>query len=852
MRKDFQSLLFVFVLLLIGTTGKLYSQDSRKTIVKGRVTDAKTGEPLAFVTVMLENTTVGANTDDKGNYTITTNATSYKAVFRYLGYASEFRMITPGTVNFVNIALKSSEFELGEVIVKPQKREYSNRNNPAVDLIEKVISNKKFNRKEAFSYYTYDKYEKLLFLLNDIPEKVKSNPAFRDIRFIFNNTDTAIQKGKVNLPFFITENSSTFYYRDKPEATKRIINGEKTINFSEYLDNDGITGYTAYLYQNIDIYQNTIFFLSNKFLSPVGSGAPAFYRYYILDTTEVSDTRCIKMFFEPRNAADFLFHGFLYVTSDSSHAIRKIDMSFNKGINIDWVTDVRIVQDFTKVGDKAWMLSRDEVTVEFGIVKGLPGFVGKRLVSYNNITVDEPVDDGIFAGLPVERREDYDKRDRYYWDSARIPPLSTPEELIYRNVDSVKKIRSFRRDMTLVMLATTEFVEMKKFEIGPVSAFYSFNYLEGSRVRFGGRTTTGFSNRIYFEPYIAYGFKDRRFKYNLTTTLSLNGKSIYTFPVSSISLTYNRDISIPGQELYFSTPDNLLLSFKRGVSDKFFYNETLRAEYLHEYENHFSQRFGFRFTRQAPGGNLFYYRADDETMLHAVNFIDISEAYLNLRYAPMEKFYQGKIYRDLVPSNKPVFSMRYTIGSKAIGNDYNYQKLQFSVSKRFYESIIGYTDVAFETGKIFGKVPLPLLYIHNANQTFAYGRYSYNMMNFLEFVSDEYASLNIDHSFNGFFFNKIPLLKKLKLREVLTCKVLYGGLTSQNDPEVNGDLFSFPVNSTGTPLTYTLDKKPYVEVSAGFSNILRIFRIDVIKRLTYTNNPGISTIGIRFQVRLDI
>jgi hypothetical protein len=404
--------------------------------------------------------------------------------------------------------------------------------------------------------------------------------------------------------------------------------------------------------------------------------------------------------------------------------------------------------------------------------------------------------------------------------------------------------------MTVVILLTTEFLELGKFEIGPVSSFYSYNPVEGSRIKFGGRTTTALSKSIYFEGFAAYGFSDKLPKYSLTTTYAFNHKSIYTFPVRSLKVNYQYDTRIPGQELQYATSDNFFFSFTRGVNDKLFYNRKFMTEHLYEFENHFSYTLGYSTTRQSPGGNL-HFITDVSGEPEEVPFIDIGEAYLKLRFAPKEQFYQGKLYRDPVPSSHPVIRLNATLGSEYLNNDYNYTKLYFSISKRYYLSIVGYTDVAFEAAKIFGQVSYPILFIHNANQSYAYQRYSYNLMNFLEFVSDRYVSLNIDHSFNGFFFNKVPFLKKLKLREIATLKVLYGGVTDRNDPELNPELFNFPADENGIPLTYELSSKPYIEASIGCSNIFRLFRVDLVKRFTYLDNPNVQSWGVRVQFRFD-
>jgi hypothetical protein len=317
-------------------------------------------------------------------------------------------------------------------------------------------------------------------------------------------------------------------------------------------------------------------------------------------------------------------------------------------------------------------------------------------------------------------------------------------------------------------------------------------------------------------------------------------------------VSYQKDTKIPGQELQFAQGDNIFLSFKRGTDDKLLLNNTLRFEFLNEFENHFSYLLGYSFTRQKPQGNLHFYNGGDLSAANEVGSINISEGYLNLRYAPNEAFYQGKLYRDLFPSKYPVIQLKIAGGSKYINNDFDYMRLQLNISRRYYISIIGYTDVSLEAGRIFGTVSYPLLFIHAANQTYSYQKYSYNLMNFLEFVSDKYVSLNIDHCFNGFILNKIPLLKKLKLREVITCKILYGDLGRNNNPDYHNDLFKLPVSLSNVPLTYKLGEKPYVEASIGLSNIFRIFRVDLIKRFTYLNNPDISDLGFRIQFRLDI
>jgi hypothetical protein len=849
-RISFIALVFLFTGIISAVN--LYSQN-KNTVITGKVTDANTGNGLAFVSVLLENTTSGTLTDNNGNYRIFTSATSYKIIFSYVGYEAATSVVYPGKTQEINISMKPSPLRLSEVQVKPPRRyKYSNKENPAVELIRNVIEHRDQNRIRSLDYYSYSKYEKLIFSISNLPEDFRQPRFFNKFKPLLDNVDTTRIDGKKNIPMYIREARSDCYYRKDPRAQKEIIRADKTLKLDEYIDNKGLTANIKYLYQDIDIYNNDIFFLSNKFLSPIATTSPAFYKFFIVDTSVVSGDRCIKMFFEPRNSADFLFHGFLYITTDSGFAVKKIDMSFNRKINIDWVNDVRIIQEFTKLDGQEWFLTTDEIAVDFGISQNSLGLYGQKEVWFSNYTVNKPLPDSVFRGADKIIRLYEPDEQVGYPDSMRLSPLTTSEENLYTIIDSMKNTPQFRRSMDIAMLIGTEWLTLGKYEIGPAGNFYSFNNIEGPRIRFGGRTTPQFSKRIYFDPYIAYGFKDEQFKYNLGVAYSLTGRSIYKFPVRSVKASYQYETETPGQTPEYSSKDDILMSFKRGTDDKMVYNRTFKVEYLNEFENHFSFALGYNYTRQTPGGHLYFNNSDALPLTSNVPYLNISEVNLKLRYAPKEEYYQGKLYRSPVSSRYPVFLLQSTIGSKTLNNDYDYQKLKFTVSKRFYFSIVGYTDISAEAGKIFGKVSYPLLFVHNANQTYSYQKNAYNMMNFLEFVSDEYVSLNIDHSFNGFFLNKVPVIKKFKLREVATLKMLYGGVSSLNNPAKNTDLFRFPADQAGNPSTFTLEKKPYIEASIGLSNIFRVFRVDLIKRISYLDNPHVSELGVRVQFRLDI
>jgi hypothetical protein len=852
MMKSFKLKYFIFFTLIFEFcifTG-LFAQVKSSTIIKGTVTDEKTKETLPYVTIMFAGKKQGTISDNNGKFTLATSDTVSNITVSYIGYITQHIKVSVGQLTTLDIKLKTDIQALKEVVIKPGKSKYRNRNNPAVELIDNVIRNRSRNRSESFNSLQYAKYEKNIFALSNITEDFKKQGIFSKFQFVFENTDTTAIDGKEILPLYIRESLSDYYFR-KPNSHKEIVKANKMVSLEGYIDNKGISEYLKYFYQNIDIYQDNIMFVSNQFLSPIAGTAPAFYKYFILDTTFVNNERCIHVAFVPRNKTDLLFQGELFIMPDSSYALRRVDMTVNKAINLNWVKSVRIRQDFKNIENKGYMLLRDELDLDFGITKNTLGIYGEHTVFYKDFIIDQPQNDSIYSGLPIVTRMDADDKSETYWRNQRQTPLEKSEQGIYIVVDSIKHIPAFNHAMTAMVLIFTSFFDTKYLEIGPYTTFVSYNPIEGFRLRFGGRTSPTFSKKIELSSYLAYGFKDNQFKYLFETAYSFTDKTIHDFPVKYLKVKAQYDTKIPGEDIDGVPADNIWLTFKRGVNDKMYYNQKILIEHLNEFESHFSYTLGYQYVRQTPTGNLFFNNTDYSSGINNPTHIEISEPYFVLRYAPHEQFYQGKLYRSSISNGYPVFQLQANFGLKFLQNDYNYQNIKFSLTKRFWFSVIGYSDVIFEAGKIFGKVSFPLLDIHRANQTYSYDVLSYNLMNFLEFVSDQYTSLNIDHCFNGFVFNKIPLFKKLKLREVVSLKMLYGSLSPINDPSKQPDLLKFPLDAQGKPSTFTFDNGPYVEGSIGISNILRYLRVDLVHRFTYLSNPNVSAWGVRVKGKFD-
>lgn len=827
---------------------------AQSTTIKGTVTDAKTGETLPFVSILIPGTTMGTASDADGKYAMTLNE-DYKTVkFTYVGYLSIEKPITPGIEQVINVKMAVDASMLKEVTIKGKGR-YRNKDNPAVQLIREVIAHKDQNKMAANDFVEYEQYEKISFALSNLSDNFKEKRIFRNYQFLFQDQDSTAMGGKSLLPAYIQEKLSQIYFRKNPYTKKQWVLANRRAEFdAKFIDNDGLSAYFNRLYEDVNLYENDISIATNLLLSPIANTAPTFYKFFIRDTIKTETPWLVELGFVPRNKTDMLFEGKLFITLDGNYGVQNAYLTVNKDINLNFMRDLEARLEYEKGPDGRYHPIKTTLGMEFALGEKNAGFYGQRVVNFKNYTVNQSRPDSVYQG-PSEQVvvSPSASTGEAFWASKRHMPLEPMEQNIYKNVDTLQTIPSFRRTMDIATLLLSGYKSFGKVEVGPVNTFYSFNPVEGFRLRFGGRTTTDFSKRVYFETYAAYGFKDQKWKYFISGTYSFNNKSVYHFPLNYIRASYQRDTKIPGQDLQFVQEDNFLLSFKRGDNNRWLYNDVYKLEYVREFESRFSYKIGFTQWHQTPAGILRYERLGREGELENVGGLSNTETNLELRYAPHEQYYQGKLYRTPIINKYPIFTFRYNAGLKGVFEGQNrYHNLSLNIAKRVYLSQFGYADVTAEGSYILGnKILFPLLTAHRANQTYAYQLNSYNLMNFLEFVSDHYASVDVQYYMNGFLFNKIPLLKKLKLREVFSFKGLMGGLRDENNPANNPGLFRFPVDETGKPISYTLSREPYIEGSVGIANIFKLLRVDLVKRFTYLDNPNVSEWGIRARFRLD-
>lgn len=837
--------------IILGLTLNSYSQELK---IKGQVKDAQTKEPISFATVAIVGGTKSTHTDDNGNFNLTIPSRNALVRVSYVGYQAQILPLDKQQLTFeINLI---SENDIEAVVIKRPKLKYSNKNNPAVELIRKVIAHRDENRLTGQEYVQFEQYEKISLGLSNLSPKFKNNKAFKKYQFLFLKDDSSATESYL-LPAYIEEKVSQFYYRKNPKANKQYIIAEQKAEFDpKFIDNDGLSNYFNKLYEKVDIYDNNISLLTNQFLSPIANSAPTFYRFYITDTIKTSHPNLIELSFFPRTKTDYLFQGKLYITLDGQYAVESAKMKINENINLNFVRDLQIELAFEKDNLQKYYLSKSSLGIDFSLTAKGKGIRGNRLVYIKDYLngVEEP--DSIYEGPSVvvlPENNIMKTNDSTLWASLRHEPLKASEINIYKNIDSLQLMSSFRRFMDISALLLSGYKQAGPIEIGPVNTFYSYNPIEGLRLRVGGRTTDFLSTRFFSEAYAAYGTKDKKWKFFVSGTYSLNNKSIYKYPQHYLRVSFQQDTKIPGQNLEFIQEDNVLLSFKRGDNESYLYNDIYKVDYKTELNNNFSITAGLSKWRQTPAGVIKYEIVNSDGSIHDIKQLHTTEASIGFRWAPHEEFYQGKLYRTPIFNKHPIFNFNYSVGIKgALQGEHNYHNFSAGIFKRLYLSQLGYADIDLDGTYILGNnIPYPLLTIHRANQTYAYQLNSYNLMNFMEFISDHNASLNIQYYMNGFLLNKIPLVRRLQLREVFSFKSVYGGLREENNPSYNPKVYQWQKNTDGEISSFTFANKPYMEVSMGLSNILKVLRVDYVKRLNYLDQPNVPNWGIRARIKFD-
>ena len=792
-------------------------------VIRGKVFALDNKEALPFVGVFIKGTTIGAQTDFDGNFIINSPKPGDSLVAVYIGYKRLSRPINKSLNNQeLNFPMESEGTALEEIVVKAGE-------NPAHRIIRNAVKNKDNNNRNKLNAFEYEAYNKVEFDLTRIPKEMRNKKILKPISFVFDNVDSSYSGEKPSLPFFIIESLSNFYYKSDPKRKKEVVIASKITG----LENSSVSQVLGDMYQNVNIYDNNIQVANKQLPSPISENGLFYYKYYLQDSAFENNQYIYHLTFKPKRKQELSFTGNIWV-ADTTWGIKRLEMSLPKDANINFINTANIIQEFAYT-DNTWMLTKDRLVIDFAPTKKAIGFYGRKTTSYKKIKLNQPYDEKFYEFADkIVVDEDATKKSDEFWNENRHDSLTTREKKIFKMIDTIQSLPVYKTWVDVFYIIVAGYKQFNNFEIGPYSNLVSYNRVEGTRLRFGGRTSDMFSTWYELNGYVAYGIKDEVWKYALGFRSFLSKKPQRQI----VGMNYRSDYEILGQSTNGFSQDNVLASFFRtSPLTNLTRVASTQAYYEREWFQGLITKLTFVGREFTPlGTNRYSYIKRDGTVSDKEN-INNTEVRLNVRFAWKEKYVGDGFKRLSIGSRFPVVQANYSKSlQNAFKGEYDYHKLVLNVSDRIrITPILGYTDYVLEGGKIWGIVPYPIMELHGGNETYIYDQMAFNMMKYYEFASDQFMSLSLFHHFEGLFLNKVPLLRKLKWREVATLKTVWGSVNPQNRKTL-----LFPASLSA------LDKGPYAEASIGIENVFKIFRADMFWRLNYHLPRAIDNFGFKF------
>jgi hypothetical protein len=840
------SLFLLFLLATIAMRAQFY----------GKVLDGANGEPIPFAAVKYIGTSEGRSTDMDGNFVLPILDNYDKFEITFLGYKPVTVTVPRGRqeVRDQIIKMYSDDILLTEVVVKKNKQKYSRKNNPAVELMRKVIANKKLSDIKEKDFYHFEKYEKKTFSYNDI--KGTKDTLLSEI---------CPETGKLIIPIMVDETSSEENYRKNPKTVKTTVLAKRSDGFQSMLSSgDMLTTYVKDIFTDVDIYKDNVRLLQHPFISPISTNeAIGFYHYFIEDTLMVDNERCIDVVFLPNNTQDFGFAGHLYITDDNLNQVKRaiINVPTNSGVN--FVDNLMVIQDFMTLPTGERVMKVDNMIVELSGLYGAIKFQCQRYSQYSNYDFSPITDKKAFKSPKIERvMADATLKDSTYWASIRPVQLTNAENHLGNGVDKINDdLGGFWKFLLTAVVENSVELTPKpnKLDLIPLNSIISHNDVDGWRFQLPLQTTGNLSPHLFVRGYGAYGTKDEKMKYKAEVEYSFNKKKYmaHEFPRRSIIASYMYDDMSPVDKFAGTVKDNVYSSFKTSKVDQMMYVNDFKLKGQYETDNFTTWSLTLDHSKLTPTGKLIYQRNADGVILPHIKTSDIK---VGFRYAPRETFINSKQQRLPINNDAPIFTLEHTMGMDGfLGGQYNYNMTEATVFKKFWlPGACGSIEAYVKGGVQWNKVPFPMLFTPQSNLSYfvQFDSWSFNMLRNMEFLNDRYVSLLVNWSFDGKILNRIPLLKKLKLREYVGFKMLYGHLTDRNNPFENptdNDLFRFPTRD-GYQTSFVMGNKPYMELSVGISNIFKVLTIQYVRRLNYTDMPAVPggdklhKNGVRFAV----
>ena len=813
---------------------------AQETIIQGKVIDAASGDPIPYANIVFKGTSIGTTSDFDGNYLLKTTKPTDSIFASYIGYKPRHKAIKKGVKQVINFQLEEDVTKLQEIVIKSGE-------NPAFEILRKVVRNKSNNDKRKLTAYEYDTYTKIEMDVDNLTDKFRERKIIKQITQVLDSIEIiAGEDGKPILPVFMTESVSKLYYRDNPSLKKEYILKTK-INGVGVEDGTTITQMIGSTFQEYNFYQNWLNILDKEFVSPIADGWRIYYDYDLTDSLYIGNDFCYRLDFFPRSPMDLAFTGTIWITK-AEYALKQIDASMGKQANLNFVDKIRLQQELVKTDLGPWLPVKNRVLIDVGqLGKENAGMLAKFYTSNKNIITNKPRDP-VFYERSIETAEDSRMyEDDKYWDTLRHEPLSATEKNVYKMMDTLRNIPVVKTYTEIIKVVLDGYYEVGKVDVGSYLGLLAWNDKEGVRVQLGLRTNYRFSRKWVLHGQLAYGFTDEKLKY-LASVQRILSRDRWT----TLTFRARKDISRLGVDNESLADNTILLALSQwGYFRRGFYSDEYRVALNRELFKGYSQKVSFRYWTFDPTF-VFGYPANPEDVNSTIlDSFQNSEVSIESRYARDEVFLQDDNNRVSLGTTKwPIITLKYTHGfSGVFGSDFEYDKLKLGITKRIKTGPLGVGYLNLTGEYIFDTLPYPMLGLHLGNQSPIYSSVLYSLMNYGEFVSDHYAALQYQQYLEGFLLNRIPLLNKLKWRLLATSNVIMGGMRQSNQ-----DLISTvsPDGSETLPVGFFKNGKPYVELGYGVENIFKLLRVDFVHRLSYLDNPNARKFGVLFTIQLQL
>ena len=810
-----------------------------QTVVKGKVTDAHSGDPIPFANIIFKGTTNGTTTDFDGNFSVRTTSAADSLVVSYMGYTTRTKKVQPGVTQTINFQLEEEVTSLQEVVFEAGE-------NPAYAILRNVVRNKASNDKRRLTAYEYDTYTKIEVDVDNMSERFRQRKVIKKITRVIDSVEQiAGEDGKPILPIFISESVSKFYYRTNPQLRFENIMKSK-INGIGIQDGTLVTQFVGSSFQEYNFYQNWLNIVTKEFVSPLADGWRLYYNYDLTDSLYIGDDYCYRLDFFPKSPQDLAFTGTIWITR-SEFALKQIDASIGKTANLNFIEKIRIQQELEPTSDGAWLPVKNRVLIDVSeLSQTSAGMLAKFYTSNKNPVVNKPRDPSFYEHEIKMEENARQFEQEEYWDTLRHEPLSESEKNVYRMIDTLQNIPVVKTYTDIIKIAVNGYYSAGKVNLGPYISLLAINNIEGFRVQPGFKTNYEFSKKWVLGGSVGYGFEDRRVKYSAFVQNILSRERWTTMTFSARS-----DLGRVGIDDENLADNYLFLAAQRfGTFRRAYYFDETRFNFQRELVRGLNQRVALRYTTFRPVFDFGYFKSENAS--DTLSSFENAEVIIETRFARDELFIINDNERLSLGTTKwPEVTLRYTHGFKGIGgSDFDYDKLRLSVHKRIRFGPMGVGYVTLTGEYVFSKLPYPLLSLHLGNQTPFFAHITYNLMDYGEFVSDRYASLHYSHHFEGLLLNRIPLLRKLKWRLVGTSNIILGGMSSMNKA-----LIAEKPDSEGLTVGFLSRGAPYIELGYGVENIFKFFRVDFIHRLTYldeNNNPDVRRFGVLFSFQFNL